>query len=134
MGSVEPVLRLRDLSIRLRRFPETPWVEMEIGDEPVLYVRVRGRSVRGTLPGLILDQGLTIIIMLRYDSGWVFHHVISDVRPRPATSWEELRILGPDLLLVEVTVHARREIVNWVGRRFIWVHSERRWFRARWGT
>ena len=56
MGSVEPVLRLRDLSIRLRRFPETPWVEMEIGDEPVLFVRVRGRSVRGTLPGLVVRR------------------------------------------------------------------------------
>ena len=54
MGSAEPVLRLRDLCIRLLRLPETPWEEMEIGDEPVLYVRVRGRSVRGTLPGLVL--------------------------------------------------------------------------------
>ena len=72
--------------------------------------------------------------MLRYDSGWVFHHVISDVRPRPAASWEELRIPQSDLLLVEVTVRARREIVNWVGRRFIRVHCERRWFRAQRGT
>ena len=54
MGSAEPVLRLRDLCIRLLRLPEIPWEEMEIGDEPVLYVRVRGRSVRGTLPGLVL--------------------------------------------------------------------------------
>ena len=54
MGSAEPVLRLRDLCIRLLRLPEMPWEEMELGDEPVLYVRVRGRSVRGTLPGLVL--------------------------------------------------------------------------------
>ena len=72
--------------------------------------------------------------MLRYDSGWVITRVITDVKRRPATSWEELRILGSDLLLVEVTVRARREIVNFVGRRFIWVHSERKWFRAHRGT
>ena len=54
MGSAEPVLRLRDLCIQVLRLPEIHWEEMEVGDEPVLYVRVRGRSVRGTLPGLVL--------------------------------------------------------------------------------
>ena len=78
----------------------------------------------------ILKQGQTSVIMSVYDSGWVFRRVITDIRRRPATSWEELRILGSDLVLVEVTVRARRECVNWVGRRFIWVLSERRWFRA----
>ena len=71
---------------------------------------------------------------LRYDSGWVFRRVITDVRQRPATSWEELRILGSDLVLVEVTVRARREIVNWFGRRYIWVPSARRWYRGHRGS
>ena len=72
--------------------------------------------------------------MLGYDSGWVFCRVLTDIRRRPATSWEELRALGSDLVLVEVTVRARREIVGWGGQRFIWVLSERRWFRAHRGT
>ena len=54
MGSAEPVLRLRDLCLRVLRLHDIPWEEVEIGGEPVLYVRVRGRSVRGTLPGLVL--------------------------------------------------------------------------------
>ena len=69
-----------------------------------------------------------------YDSGWVFRRVITDIRRRPATSWEELETLGSDLVLVQVTLRARREWVNWLGRRFIWVISERRWFRGHRGT
>ena len=72
--------------------------------------------------------------MLGYDSGWVFRRVLTNIKRRPATSWEELRALGSDLVLVEVTVRARREIVGWGGQRYIWVLSERRWFRAHRGT
>ena len=68
--------------------------------------------------------------MLRYDSGWVFRRVLTNVKRRPATSWEELSALGSDLVLIEVTLRARREIVGWSGQRYIWALSDKKWFRA----
>ena len=65
MGTAEPVLRLRDLSIRLRRLPETPWVEMEVEDEPVVLVRVGGRPRRGRLPGRVVPGGRRVSFRVR---------------------------------------------------------------------
>ena len=62
MGSVDPVHRLRDLCARLRRLPDIPWLEVELGDEPVLFVRVRGRSIRGTLPGVMVRRRRRVFI------------------------------------------------------------------------
>ena len=65
MGGVDPVLRLRDLRTRLRRLPDVPWLEVELGDKPVLFVRVRGRSVRGTLPGVMVRRRRRVSTRMR---------------------------------------------------------------------
>ena len=53
----EPVFRLRDCSVRLKRLPETPWVEMEVEGHPVVLVRVGERPPRGRLPGVVVPGG-----------------------------------------------------------------------------
>ena len=57
MAAAEPLFRLRELSIRLRRLPETPWIEMEVDDHPVVLVRVGGRPPRGRPPGVVVPGG-----------------------------------------------------------------------------
>ena len=65
MAANQPILRLREFSIRLVRLPETPWVEMEHEDHPVVLLRVGGRPPRGRLPGVIVPGGRRVSLRLR---------------------------------------------------------------------
>ena len=66
MAANQPILRLREFSIRLVRLPETPWVEMEYGDHPVVLVRVGVRPPRGRLPGVVVSGGRRVSLRLRH--------------------------------------------------------------------
>ena len=77
MAANQPILRLRELSIRLVRLPETPWVEMEYEDHPVVLLRVGGRPPRGRLPGVVVPGGRRVSLRRRLGrTDWTGRRII----------------------------------------------------------